>query len=369
MTAPEIISVSARVVISDAGTPVMLSVGPVARREVALITVACADGTTGHGEAFAGGAGAVVATAVSDVLAPLLVGRTPSQTGELPALVRRRHLLSHGVSSAIRLGLSGVDMAMWDSLGKSLQVPVHELLGGGRTTFDVYAGGFALGIQSADELIAEARGLIDAGWVNGCKLRLGTTPSDDLERVRAVRTALGDQTRLMVDANLGQHYDAARVAAGLGELGAEWLEEPCERGRRDRYTALRARSPVPIGGGENLRGAEEFFDWIAAGALDVAQQDASRVGGITEMLRIAAVAPPPACGSCPTSPTARSTTPRPSACCRRSAQWICVKGMLRRSTSSATGSSAAASSGRMVRRGSTDSRDSVSPSTSGPLRN
>lgn len=63
-----------------------------------------------------------------------------------------------------------------------------------------------------------------------------------------------------------------------------------QRGLRSRYATLRARGPVPIAGGENLRGAEEFFDWLAAGALDVAQPDASRVGGITEMLRIAAVA-------------------------------------------------------------------------------
>ena len=290
MTGSTITSVTARVVISDAGTPVALSVGSVARREVVLVTVVCEDGTTGYGEAFGGNSGRVVATAVQDVLTPLVVGRTPAETGELGALVRRRHLLSHGISSAVRLGLAGVDMAMWDALGKSLQAPVHELLGGARTSIDVYAGGFALGIQPTDALIAEARGLIDAGWVNGCKLRLGSTPANDLARVRAFREAFGEETRMMVDANLGQHYDAARVATGLGELGAEWLEEPYERGRRARYAALRARSPVPIAGGENLRSAEEFFDWIASGALDVAQPDASRVGGITEMLRIAAVA-------------------------------------------------------------------------------
>lgn len=290
MTISPITSVSARIVVSDAGRPVMLGAGPVARRECVLVTVTCEDGTTGYGEAFPGMASGVVRAAVEDVLAPAAIGGSPAETGELSALVRRRHLLAHSAASAIRLGLSGLDMAMWDAHGKALGVPVHALLGGSRTAFDVYAGGFALGIQPAPDLLREVRALVDAGWVNGVKLRIGTTPAEDLARVRAVRQELRGGARLMVDANYGQRYDAARIAPVLSDLGVEWLEEPYPRGLRGRYAALHARSPVPIAGGENLRGAEEFFDWLAGGTLDVAQPDCSRVGGITEMLRIAAVA-------------------------------------------------------------------------------
>jgi D-galactarolactone cycloisomerase len=287
---PSIVSLTARVVSSTAGPPLAaLSVGRFVGREIVLVTVECDDGTVGYGEAFHGQAGSAVADVVNTVLQPVVVGRSPSETAEVSELVRRRYLVSHGASSVLRLALSGIDMAMWDAHGKVLKLPVYRLLGGSATSIPVYAGGFALGIQPPDELVVEARRLVDSGWTTALKLRLGETPVSDLARVRAVREAFGDEMRLMVDANLGQSYDMARVAGALGELGVEWLEEPYERGFRSRYATLRARGAVPIAGGENLRGAEEFFDWLAAGALDVAQPDASRVGGITEMLRIAAV--------------------------------------------------------------------------------
>jgi D-galactarolactone cycloisomerase len=287
---PAIVSLTARVVSSTAGPPLAaLSVGRFVGREIVLVTLACDDGTVGYGEAFHGQAGAAVAEVVNTVLQPIVVGRSPSETAEVSEIVRRRYLVSHGASSVFRLALSGIDMAMWDAHGKVLKLPVHRLLGGSATSIPVYAGGFALGIQPPDELVVEARRLVDSGWTTALKLRLGQTPVSDLARVRAVREAFGDEMRLMVDANLGQRYDVGRIAGALGELGVEWLEEPYERGFRLRYATLRARGAVPIAGGENLRSAEEFFDWLAAGALDVAQPDASRVGGITEMLRIAAV--------------------------------------------------------------------------------
>jgi L-alanine-DL-glutamate epimerase-like enolase superfamily enzyme len=288
---PLIVSLTARVVSSTSGPPLAtLSVGRFVGREIVLVTVTCEDGTVGYGEAFHGQAGSAVADVVNTVLQPVVVGRRPSATAEISQIVRRRYLASHGASSVFRLALSGIDMAMWDAHGKLLGQPVHRLLGGSSSSFPVYAGGFALGIQEPETLVDEARRLVDEGAWTALKLRIGESPESDLARVRAVREAFGDGMRVMVDANLGQAYDVGRIAGALGGLGVEWLEEPFERGFRWRYAALRARGVVPIAGGENLRGAEEFFDWATAGALDVAQPDASRVGGITEMLRIAAVA-------------------------------------------------------------------------------
>jgi D-galactarolactone cycloisomerase len=286
----QIVGLRARVLASTDGPPLAaLSVGQFRGREIVLVTVTCADGTVGYGEAFHGQAGRAVAEIVNTVLQDVVVGRAASETATVAEIVRRRFMSSHGISSAFRFALSGIDMAMWDAHGKRLGCPVHRLLGGGARSFPVYAGGFALGLQPAEDLVAEARRLIgEQGW-KAIKLRIGESPTGDIARVAAVREAFGDELRIMVDANLGQAYDLGRIAGPLGELGVEWLEEPYERGARGRYAVLRARGQVPIAGGENLRGAEEFQDWIAGGALDIAQPDASRVGGITEMLRIAAV--------------------------------------------------------------------------------
>jgi D-galactarolactone cycloisomerase len=266
-----------------------ISVGRFDRREMLLVKVVCSDGTVGYGESFPGMAAAAVAEVINVNLRPLVVGRRPNETAALSELVRRRYLAAHAAASAFRCALGGVDMAMWDAHGKLLGMPVYALLGGSDTTFPGYAGSFALGIQPPAELVTEAQGLVAThGWT-ALKLRIGEAPRADLARVTAVREAFGDDMRVMVDANMGQSYDLGRIAPELGRLGVEWLEEPFERPARSRYAALRARGLVPIAGGENLRSAEEFYDWASTGALDVAQPDASRVGGITEMLRIAAV--------------------------------------------------------------------------------
>lgn len=283
-----IVAVEGRVLISP-GLLARISQGQFERREIVLVAVRCSDGTVGYGEAFSGSAGSAVAELVNTALAPIVVGRAPHETAAVSGLVRHRLMNSHAASSAFRYALAGIDLAMWDAHGKLAGVPVYQLLGGTQTSFPAYAGSFALGIQPPDELVAEARELVDRqGWTV-LKLRIGADARRDLAGVRAVREAFGDEMRIAVDSNMGQHYELGQIAAALGELGVEWLEEPYERPRRARYIALRARGTVPIAGGENLRSAEEFFDWTAAGALDVCQPDASRVGGITEMLRIAAV--------------------------------------------------------------------------------
>lgn len=147
-----------------------------------------------------------------------------------------------------------------------------------------------LGFQPQEELAAEVRRLITDFGTPAVKLRIGDSPQHDLARVRHIREAFGDELGIMVDANLGHRYEVAAVAPALGELGVRWLEEPYPPASPDRFAALRARGLVPVAGGENLGSAYEFADWIGRGALDVVQPDVSRVGGITEALRIAALA-------------------------------------------------------------------------------
>lgn len=271
-----------------AGAP-RLAVGTPRRRDIVLVRVRCEDGTVGYGEAFHGQAGAAVASLVNTVLPPLVAGRPVGDTAGLNHDVRRSYLTGNG-TGAFWLALSGVDMAMWDAHGKSLGRPVHELLGGAATRFPAYAGGFSLGFADPQALLAEVRtGIERHGWV-AIKVRIGHGLAEDVARVRAAREALGPDMRILVDANLGGRYEIGRIARTLEDLDVEWLEEPYDRLSPRRYAELRRTTRVPLAGGENLLGAHEFHQWIEAGALDVVQPDASRVGGITEMLRVAALA-------------------------------------------------------------------------------
>ncbi|WP_212913362.1 mandelate racemase/muconate lactonizing enzyme family protein [Streptomyces sp. TS71-3] len=270
--------------------PEPLAVGSAERRDVVLVRVRCADGTVGYGEAFHGHAGSAVAEIVNTTMQDVVVGRAPYETRDVGAETFHRFVYAAGMSSGFLLALSGVDLAMWDAWGKVCGQPVHRLLGGSLTEADVYGGGFTLGFQPPERLADEVRRMREAFGLDAVKLRVGQAPGADLDRVRHVREAFGDGLEIMVDANLGHRYDVARIAGALGELGVGWLEEPYAPQQPARFAALRARGLVPLAGGENLGGAAEFADWIGRGALDVVQPDVSRVGGITEAVRIGALA-------------------------------------------------------------------------------
>ncbi|MCI2423204.1 mandelate racemase/muconate lactonizing enzyme family protein [Saccharopolyspora sp. K220] len=288
---PRITSLDARVVsYRFAARPEPLSLGSALRRDVVLVRVTCEDGSVGYGESFHGHAGSAVAEIVNTTMQEVVVGREPHETVAVNAETFRRFVLAAGMSGGLLLALSGIDIAMWDAWGKVKGEPVHRLLGGSATDFEVYGGGFTLGFQPPDELAREVRRMVDGMGFRAVKLRIGDAPERDLARVRHIRETFGGELDIMVDANLGHRYDVGRLAPELGDLGVGWLEEPYPTGSPESFVALRSRGRVPVAAGENLGGAHEFADWIRRGALDVVQPDVSRVGGITEALRIAALA-------------------------------------------------------------------------------
>jgi L-alanine-DL-glutamate epimerase-like enolase superfamily enzyme len=179
-------------------------------------------------------------------------------------------------------------VSLWDAYGKHLGQPVHRLLGGGTTRFSTYAGGFTLGFTSPGRLVDSVGALVERGFRAG-KVRVGERLDRDLARLRAVREAFPD-VRVMTDANLGPNYDVAALARAASDLDLDWLEEPYARSRLQDFARLRARGWVPVAAGENLAGASTFSEWIHRGALDVVQPDVSRAGGLTESLRIGALA-------------------------------------------------------------------------------
>jgi D-galactarolactone cycloisomerase len=201
----------------------------------------------------------------------------------------RFQLASHGMGAGACLAISGIDMAIWDIRGKALGLPLYKLLGGARKPIPAYAGGVSLGYQPPAQLIDEARKSIESGY-KAIKLRVGDSPRADIERMRAVRKAFGDVT-ILTDANIGYGVeDVRQVMPAMDELGIGWLEEPFPAHDYRSYREARTFGRTPLAAGENHYTRFEFDRVIEDGAITILQPDLSKTGGITEALRIAALA-------------------------------------------------------------------------------
>jgi D-galactarolactone cycloisomerase len=268
-------------------------------REYCLVRIETADGAVGWGECWGPIAG--TRELIEDRVAAFLRGCAADRVESIHAdLV---HDLRSAYHSTVPAGaVSGVDLALWDLRGKAAGVPAATLLGGKRReTVPAYATGHFW--PPADEfetvraaVVSEAESHVDAGF-DALKLKIGLRrqfgwgPASDVELVRAVREAVGEDITLMADANHAYDVPAARrVAAGLAELDVEFFEEPLPPDRLDAYARLSEASEVPIAGGECWAFAPEFRRVANVGAADVLQPDVTSAGGITSARRAAEIA-------------------------------------------------------------------------------
>ena len=189
--------------------------------------------------------------------------------------------------------ISAVDIALWDIAGKAAGQSVSDLLGGRiRDKVAVYATGlYYTEGEFPTRLLDEATMYVELGF-KGMKTKIGGLPiAEDVRRVAAIRGAIGDDIRLMVDAN--QAYPAStaiRIGNELADLDITWFEEPVNAKDVDAYLQVQAGVPMPVAGGENLRTRYEFNDFFARRAYDIVQPDVVNAGGITEMRNIAMTA-------------------------------------------------------------------------------
>lgn len=225
----------------------------------------------------------------------LLIGADPLATERIWDLIYRAQV--HGRKGIEMMTLSVVDCALWDLKGKWAGVPVHRLLGGPlRTEFPAYAS--ALGFSIEPERAAErARSFAEEGY-RATKWFFRKGPADGPEGMRsnlalaeALRGAVGEDVDVMLDCwmSWSEPY-AIEMARRLQHLRPRWLEEPVLPDRIDGYARIRQASPVPISGGEH-----EYTRWgvkqlLDAGAVDVLQPDIYWAGGISEMVKICAIA-------------------------------------------------------------------------------
>jgi len=187
--------------------------------------------------------------------------------------------------------LSTIDTACWDLIGKAANKPLHHLFGACRETVPTYASGGLWLSQSIDSLQAQARGFLDAGF-RAMKLRLGSgNPSDDIARVQAVRDVVGDDIGLLVDINQGLDAKAAiRLGRELERFNLIWIEEPVAAYDLEGHARVTQALDTPIASGETEYTRFGMQAMIKAKACDILMPDLQRIGGLTEMRRVAALA-------------------------------------------------------------------------------
>jgi L-alanine-DL-glutamate epimerase-like enolase superfamily enzyme len=269
---------------------VTLGIGTAVKRDAVVVKVTTEDGLTGWGESHHGRSPGAVAHHVNTTLRQLVVGLDAADVVGVWARVYKFQLGSHGLGAATAIAMSGVDQALWDIRGKAVGWPLYRLLGGAARPIPAYAGGVSLGWQEPEALVDEARRLVEQGY-RALKLRVGDTPRRDLERVAAVRKALGDDLVILTDANTGYSVADARAAMpGLHAHGVGWLEEPFPAHDHRAYAQAAAFARVPLAAGENHYTRFEFHRVIEDRVITILQPDLSKTGGITEGLRIAALA-------------------------------------------------------------------------------
>src|SRR5438094_3792312 len=205
---------------------VSLGIGTAVKRDAVVVKVTTDEGLVGWGESHHGRSPGAVAHHANTTLKQLVMGMDAADVVGVWARIYKMQLGSHGLGAATAIGMSGIDMALWDIRGKAVGWPLYRLLGGSSRPIPAYAGGVSLGYQEPAALVEEAGALVAAGYT-AVKLRIGDAPARDLARVSAVRKAFGDELVILTDANTGYTLDDARtVMPGLDANGVGWLEEP-----------------------------------------------------------------------------------------------------------------------------------------------
>ena len=264
-------------------------------RTAHLVEIETDEGITGWGECFGPGNIALANKfIVEKVIQPLIKGENPTN----------KEYIWHKVYNSLRdsgqkgmpiQALSGIDIAMWDILSKKANLPLYQLLGGKcNNQIPVYGYGMMLQKKPVEQLIElfqkEAKEIKEKNF-KAMKMKIGIGPKDDLKLVKAVREAIGDDYKLMVDANHAYNLsDALYVGKGLDEMNIYWFEEPVAPEDYEGYKELKKKLNTNIAGGEAEFTKYGWNQLIKNRCVDIAQPEVCGLGGITEYLKVSALA-------------------------------------------------------------------------------
>lgn len=264
-----------------------------ASHDLCLVRATCESGAVGLGIGD-GGVGleqaATMTQATVASLRPALIGEDPLRTERIwanlwvPKLLGRRGFTTRVVSA--------IDLALWDLKAKLTGLSVATLLGRYHDRLPAYvAGGYYTAGAGVNDLVEEMTGHVAAG-ARAVKMKIGgTSEREDLVRVRAVRDAVGDDVKLLLDANNAYRvHEALAIAQRLEAFDIYWLEEPLMPDDYLGHAFLTARSPIPIAVGENEYTRYGFRDLIEHRSATILNPDAQFVGGVTEFMKVGALA-------------------------------------------------------------------------------
>ncbi len=204
-----------------------------------------------------------------------------------------RAVRGYGRKGVALCALSAIDIGLWDLKAKALQLPLYRLLGEYSNEVPIYgSGGWTH--YSSDELVDEMTGYVEQG-VKRLKMKVGKesgrSEREDIDRVAAVRKAVGDDVALYVDANNGYYAkQAIYMAAEFEQSQVGWFEEPVTADDIAGLAEVKRASTIPIASGEHEFSKYGFKELLSQGAVDIVQADVGRVGGVTEWLKVAHMA-------------------------------------------------------------------------------
>jgi len=251
-----------------------------------LVKIHTDEGTVGVGVSATNG----IIRATVEHLTPELIGEDPIDVERLwhkmwvPKLVGRRGLTTRAIA--------GIDIALWDLRAKVAGMPLYKMLGGYRNRMPTYvAGGYYEEGKGLKELQQEMLDNVEMG-AKAVKMKIGAVPiREDVERVKAVREAIGPDVSLLVDANCAyRSYEAVQIARRMEEYDIFWFEEPVAPDDYEGHKRLADMTAIPIATGENEYTRYGFRDLIATGAVPILNADAKVLGGVTEFMKVAALA-------------------------------------------------------------------------------
>jgi mandelate racemase len=255
-----------------------------------LVDLLHEDGVTGKAYTFCyRPSGAIAISSHLHEAVELLKGKNATPFEASQTLSRQFALL--GVTGAVRMALSVLDMAMWDALAHTQRVPLSSLLGSGPKPLRAYDSR-GLGLMEPDRLADEVRALLENG-LKAVKIRLGyPTLFEDLAALRAVRRGIsGGDVAIMADYNQAlTAVEALLRGRELEKEGIYWLEEPIAHDDYAASAALARELKAPVQIGENLNGPDALLRAVTAGASDYVMVDVARIGGVTGWQHAAGVA-------------------------------------------------------------------------------
>lgn len=253
---------------------------------VTFVRIETDEGITGIGLGVPG----KIVRATLDTLKDTLIGQDPMNVERLwqdmwiPKLMGRRGITTRAISA--------IDIGLWDIRAKVAGVPLYKLLGGFRDSVPTYiAGGYYQDGKGLAELAAEMEENVSMG-ARAVKMKVGAASiREDVERVRVAREAIGPDVKLMVDANCAyRYYDAIRFARLVEAHDIYWFEEPVMPDDYDGHRKIAQATSIPIATGENEYTLFGFRDLVSHEAAAILNADAKILGGVTEFMKVAALA-------------------------------------------------------------------------------